>query len=68
MYLPKSSHALGMWLSVSRPFLAFFRGIIKEMGKKSQVTTNDNDIFRSGHEMDNSCFQETQAPETTLKP
>ena len=35
------------------------------MGKKSQVTTNDTDIFRSGHEIDNSCFQETQAPETT---
>lgn len=46
-------------------FLAFFRGIIKKMGKKSQVTTNDTDIFSSGHEIDNSCFQETQAPETT---
>lgn len=46
-------------------FLTFFRGIIKKMGKKSHVTTNDTDIFRSGHEIDNSCFQETQAPETT---
>ena len=46
-------------------FLAFFGGIIKKMGKKSQVTTNDTDIFRSGHEIYNSCFQETQAPETT---
>ena len=53
------------YLYWSRPFLAFFRGIIKKMGKKSQVTTNDTDIFRSGHEIDNSCFQETQEPETT---
>jgi len=69
MYVPKSSNLLvRLECSYLYPalFLAFFGGIIKKMGRKSQVTTNDTYIFRSCYEMDNSCCQEIQASETIL--
>ena len=61
------------------PFFVLFSRYLQEDGQKDSnyihkrytqtylpVAPNDTYVYRSGREMDNSCCQEIQAPETTL--